>query len=983
MAAVHTIPAHVPFLEALAAELVRRPVDVLADTLVLLPSRRACLALRDELARAAGERTLLLPRLQPVGEIEPDELLIDPAAELALPASLPPLRRHLLLTRLVLAKDRGITHEQAVRLAGELMRFLDEVATENVPLAGLDGLVKGELDEHWQQTLEFLQLITQVWPEVVAEQGFIDPVERRNRLLAAWAARWRREPPHHPVIAAGITGSIPKVAELLGVVARLPQSCIVLPGLDCDGEEDDWGHVGADHPQHCLKRLLERIGIERAAVECWPHRGVPGSSPERAHLLAEVMRPAATSDGWQRLAQPPSKALQGLEIVTAPDLASEAVQLALRVRAALETPGKRVALVTSDRNLARRVAVELQRWDVRADDSAGIPLDQSPPGSFLLLTAHCIVGDGDPIHLLATLKHPLASGGTNQGEFRRKVRALERALLRGPRRAGGLKGLVTSLRAWPNDRTWRAPVAADDLADWLDELLRRAELLCALLAHPRAKLAEMLEAHLAFAEWLASDEEGSPSELWAKAAGIGPHRFVSELREAAGTLGEVPTDAYPALLAVMMGRQTVRPQAPAHPRVSILGQLESRLQQVDLVLIAGLNEGVWPRYAESGPWLSRPMRGEFGLPPAELQVGIAAHDLFMAACAPEVVFSRARKDEGGAPPIPSRWLARLDAVLRSTGALPIVQPRQPWQDWAMALDQPEGRPEPCKRPEPRPPRRARPRDLTVTEVEMLVRDPYAVYAKKVLDLRPLEGIDADPGLPERGQIIHDVLEQFVNLHADSRDPVAALRELGRRHFKDKGYDQASEVFTLWWPRFEAVAIWFCGQHRQRQGEIARLRTELEGSLSVAAGSGSYRIRTRADRVEVRRDGSLAILDYKTGTLPSGAEVRAGLRPQLVLEALIAAGGGFPGIPAIVPAELLYWGLKGSENAPGEVRDPLGKASVGELIIRAREWLHQLMAHFADPSTAYIPVPRPEIAPVHGDYEPLARVPGGARPGGGP
>ena len=232
----------------------------------------------------------------------------------------------------------------------------------------------------------------------------------------------------------------------------------------------------------------------------------------------------------------------------------------------------------------------------------------------------------------------------------------------------------------------------------------------------------------------------------------------------------------------------------------------------------------------------------------------------------------------------------------------------------MALDQPEGRPEPCKRPEPRPPRKARPRDLTVTEVEMLVRDPYAVYAKKVLDLRPLEGIDADPGLPERGQIIHDVLEQFVNLPPSGRDPVAALRELGRQHFAR--HAQAPEVMALWWPRFEAVAIWFCAQHRQRQEEIARLGTELEGSLSVDASSGSYRIRTRADRVEVRRDGSLAILDYKTGTLPSGAEVRAGLRPQLVLEALIAAGGGFPGIPAIVPAELLYWGLKGSEDNPG-------------------------------------------------------------------
>jgi ATP-dependent helicase/nuclease subunit B len=259
----------------------------------------------------------------------------------------------------------------------------------------------------------------------------------------------------------------------------------------------------------------------------------------------------------------------------------------------------------------------------------------------------------------------------------------------------------------------------------------------------------------------------------------------------------------------------------------------------------------------------------------------------------------------------------------------------------------------------------------VTDVEKLVRDPYSIYAKRVLGLRPLEAIDADPGLPERGQIIHDVLEEFVRLPPSGRDPVAALRELGRQHFAR--HAQAPEVMALWWPRFEAVAIWFCAQHRQRQEEIARLGTELEGSLSVDAGSGSYRIRTRADRVEVRRDGSLAILDYKTGALPSGAEVRSGLRPQLVLEALIAAGGGFPGIPAIVPAELLYWGLKGSEDAPGEVRDPLGKASVGELIIRAREWLHRLMAHFADPSTAYIPVPRPEIAPVQSDYEHLART----------
>jgi ATP-dependent helicase/nuclease subunit B len=127
---------------------------------------------------------------------------------------------------------------------------------------------------------------------------------------------------------------------------------------------------------------------------------------------------------------------------------------------------------------------------------------------------------------------------------------------------------------------------------------------------------------------------------------------VTELREAADALGDAPASAYPALLAVLMARETVRPRAPAHPRVSILGQLESRLHAADPRPDRRAERGVWPRYAESGPWLSRPMRAEFGLPPAELRVGIAAHDLFTAACAREVVLSARARTRPGRPPCP-------------------------------------------------------------------------------------------------------------------------------------------------------------------------------------------------------------------------------------------------------------------------------------------------------------------------------------------
>lgn len=980
MPQVFTIPAHVPFLDALAAELLRREPEDLADTLVLLPSRRACLALRDALARRAGDRVLLLPRMQPVGEIEADELLLDPETEAELLPALAPLRRHLLLTRLVLAREEGaVTHEQAIRLAAELTRFLDEVATESTPLEKLDGLVQGELAEHWRQTLDFLKLLAQVWPEVVAEQGRIDPAERRNRLLAAWAARWTRQPPETPVIAAGVTGSIPKVAELLAVVARLPRGCLVLPALDQTIEDAGWAEVGPNHPQYCLKRLLEKVDIGRDAVRPWPAEAVAaeaGGPPERARLLAEAMRPAAASDGRHGVAPPSPEALTGLEIATAPDLAGEALQLALRIRDALETPGRRVALVTSDRNLARRVAVELARWGVRADDSAGVPLDQSPPGSFLLLTTHCVVGDGQPVPLLSALKHPLASGGTPQGEFRRKVRALERALLRGPRR-GGIAALVEDLRAWPEDVTWHAPVTSTELADWLDRLHEASRPFRALVALGEdVPLAALLEAHLAFAEALAADEDGSPAELWAREAGTAAHRFVAELREAAAVLGLVPASAYPALLAVLMARETVRPRAPAHPRVAILGQLESRLSGADLVLVGGLNEGVWPRRAESGPWLSRPMRAEFGLPPAELQVGIAAHDLLMAASAREVVLSRARKDEGGTPTVPSRWMARLEAMLAAAGMMDAVRPDRPWAAWAEALDTPAGPPAPCARPRPSPPLHARPRELWATDVENLMRDPYAVYARRILGLRPLDGLDADPGLPERGQVIHAALEAFVS-HPDCDacdDPLALLRRLGEEHFAR--HARAPQVRALWWPRFLGVAEWFVARHLQRRGAVAVLKAEVRGTFDLdLPGGGKFRLRARADRVEVRHDGGLAIIDYKTGTVPSATEVRSGVRPQLLVEAMIAQAGGFDGVPAGRPAEVLYWGLKGGEAAAaGLERNPATAThTLPDILTGAREGLAKLLAHFDDPASAYVAVPRPEIAPTYNAYEHLARV----------
>ena len=964
MSRVHTIDADRPFLPALVDGLVARFGARLADTLLLLPSRRACLAAREAFIRAAGGRTLLLPRMVPVGEPDEGELALDPRSELTLPPAIAPIRRRLLLTRLVHAREPGMPHEQAVRLAAELARFLDELDNEEVALERLDGLVPAELAAHWQESLVFLQLLRDGWPAILAGERRLDPARRRRLLLDALAGAWRHRPPPGPVVAAGVSGTIPAVARLLGVVAGLPDGAVVLHALDRGLDEASWGQLGPSHPQFALKALLERLGTERAAVTPW----MAPTEAEAPRMLfwSEVLRPAATTEAWRRAPVDLLAGAAGIELDEAPDPAGEAVRIALRLRRALETPGKRAALVTTNRGLGRRVAAELLRWDVRVDDSAGVPLDQSPPGSFLLLTAQLADPQATPVQILAALKHPFAAGGGERAEFRRRVRQVERAVLRGIRPAGGLAGVAAALR--------HKDEADAALCDWLDGVVAILQPLTQLLGGERAGLGGLLAAHLALAEKLAADAEGSPAELWAREAGRCARTFVTELAAGDDVAGSVPTAAYVAVLAMLMAAQTVRPEAAGHPRLAILGQLEARLVEADLVILGDLNEGSWPPPVDSGPWLNRAMRRQLEMPPAEQAIGIAAHDLLAVAGVPELVLSRAVKDAGGAPTVPSRWLVRLQALLAAAGRKDTVAPDPAVADWARRLDLPAGPAHPIGRPRPCPPAAARPRELWATDIERLIRDPYAVYARLVLKLRRLDPLDADAGGAERGQIIHRVLQEFVSRNHDRLpdDPRAELLALGVAHFAR--FDTSPQVWSVWWPRFERIAAWFAEVERQRRTEVVRIVSEVSGSLVLAAPGGPFLIKARADRIEVRRDGGLAVLDYKTGPVPRGGDVCDGLSPQLPIEALIAERGGFERVAGAPAALLRFLQLKGSEPLAGEEHDPVGdKRDLREVIAEAAVGLARLIAHFDDPTTPYLPIPRPEIAPTFSEYEHLARV----------
>ncbi|HYL32665.1 MAG TPA: double-strand break repair protein AddB [Stellaceae bacterium] len=972
MGAVFTIDAGVSFLDALAAGLMARTSGeplALARMTVLLPTRRAARSLAEAFLRQGDGRPLLLPRLVPVGDVDAEELAIladentgDDAMDL--PPAVPDLVRRLMLTRLVLGWGQARTGAgpasaaQAAPLAAELARFLDEVSAEGCSLANLDRLVPAEHAAHWQQVVKFLAIVSDHWPKVLTEIGCLDAADRRNRVLERQAEAWRQRPPADPVIAAGITGGVPTVAALVATVARLPTGIVVLPGLDREADTVEWDAIAVDpaHPQYLMAHLLARLELLPAQVAVWPTGS--GANRARVALVRAALAPAARSHRWATLGTLPAMAIEGVTRVDCPGPQEEATTVALLMRRQLERPRATAALVTPDRDLARRVAAELRRWDIDVDDSAGTPLAKTPPGVFLRLLLACVAEEFAPLPLLALLKHPLAACGLAPVEFRELARRLEFAVLRGTRPGPGIDGLSAAI----GDRA---------LAEYVRRVGRALAPLIEAFAADTIELSSLAEAHIRAAEAVAaSDGEGGDRRLWREEAGEAAAVWFSEWLGAARDFPKVAGAEYPALFESLIAAPVVRPAYGRHPRLFIWGLLEARLQQADLVILGGLNEGVWPARTDSDPWLSRPMRRDFGLPPPELRVGRAAHDFVQCLGAREVVLTRAARVEGN-PTVPSRWLLRLETALRAAGLGGKLDDGAPLA-WQARLDDP-GRARRVDPPEPRPPLEARPRRLSVTEIETWLRDPYAIYARRVLGLEALDPIDADPGAADRGLFIHAALHQFLQEfpHALPDDAEARLIEIGRNCFGETL--QRPNVRAFWWPRFERIAAWVIEAERERRALIAQSFGEIGGSLTLPAAYGPFTLSGKADRIDQLTNGGLAILDYKTGALPKKGEVESGYAPQLALEAMIAAAGGFAGIPPAQVAALIHWKLSGGDPPGVERVDAEGAAATAALVAAARRGLERLIAAFDDPATPYRAWPQPDKGPRYSDYTHLARV----------
>jgi ATP-dependent helicase/nuclease subunit B len=1067
---IFNIESHLPFLDSLAESLLRQYGEnplVFSNISIFLPSRRACKELAEAFLRVSGGKPMLLPKIQPLGDLDDEEIVFkNVASNSEIPNIISSTRQRLILTQLiekwqsVQNSTEKITTPQAAHLAIELAAFLGEVQKQQLSFSEIEKIVPDDLSKHWQTTLNFLSILIEKWPEILADNQAVDIHTHRNLSLKLQAEYWQENPSKYPVIAAGSTGSIPATAELLKVICSMQNGQVILSGLDNYMDDKAWEKISPTHPQYGLKTLLEHIGVGRGDVKrhaefisashltskeilkqvqddevreeslnCATHNGI-----DRNRLLSQIMLPAEVTHQWNKIKSRHAEfisashlaskeilkqvqddeisrssfiisanQLAGIEVINAANLQEEATVIALKMKQILQTKTKTAALITNRRDLAKRVSAILQRWDVQIDDSAGCALQETPQAVFLRLLAQMVADKAtSPISLLNCLKNPYANCGLGAREFRDNVRKLEISSLRGVRGNDGFASLYKNIR--PSEKEFLSASfpelsttilgesheialefdlsnSGDDiphrssldkkLINWLKNIEDIIKPMLELMSFKQVPFDDMLKKHIAVAQNMAeNDTQSGIARLWSSASGECLKEFLDELLISAKGFKNIDPSDYVGLLDALLAGQTYRPPYGSHPRLFILSPIEARMLRFDLVILGELNEGSWPMSGKSDPWMSRPMRSSFGLPLPEKKIGQSAHDFVQLLASPNVVITRCEKLDG-TQTIPSRWLLRLDAILNILGQQDAIKPKEQWQKWAKMLNKPEYV-KAIQPPAPNPPVESRPKNLSVTSIEKLMRDPYWIYANKILHLKKLDDIDKEPAAAEFGNFIHDTLEVFVKEY-DSIEPENRynyLLEAGRQILQKENLKPA--VISFWWPRFERIALWIIQNEEERRKNGITVLSEIKGKYIINCKDGIFTLEARADRFEIDKQGNIAIIDYKTGTPPASLDVRLGLSPQMTLEGIIANNNGFEKQGRVVALE--YWKLSGGQTDAKIQNAGYKKADeIKQLIEDAQDGVSQLVDIMFFKQTPMLSCPNPDKAIAYNDYEHLERL----------
>ncbi|GAA3858643.1 double-strand break repair protein AddB [Celeribacter arenosi] len=906
----------------------------------------------------------LKPRIRLLSRLPDDPVFHD----LELPQA--PLRQKLDMARLVeafLAREAGFAPKSGIfDLADSLVSVVGELHEAGAGSEALEGITIPNASRHWQESLQFLGI---AFPFLDRETGGVTAEARLREAVERLADDWVLSGRDDPVLVVGSTGSRPTTALLMEAVARLPQGAVIFPGADPHVTPRVWatlretGHE--EHPQKRLVSLAETLGLGRTDVMPWSD-GAPFDDV-RNRLVSLAMRPAPVTDDWMR--EGPKFAGVGAiaattTLIEAPDIQTEATAAALVLREGVEA-GLRSVLVTPDRDLARRVTAELDRWRIVPDDSAGVPLNQTAPGRLL---RHVVGLLGQRItteELLVLLKHPLTATGASSAGFERGFHLLwSREMEVHLRRRSRAYPTIEDMRAWAMSEK-RDPAQAEQRQVWVEWV---GQILPLFVEAPQVAIGAHLDRVLDIAGALVRGPMGeSDAELWAQ----GPGRAVRHLVETLAATSEagdvMSVQAFGDLFRALISRETVRDPSPTHPGVMIWGTLEARFLDADRVVLGGLNETVWPEAPASDPWFSRDMRRQAGLSSPDQKTGLSAHDFQQAIGAREVVLIRARRN-AETETVPSRWVSRLTNLMEGMSGegketLREMRARgERWIERAKMIETPEVRVAPAHRPSPRPPVDARPRQLSVTRLETLIRDPYEIYATRVLKLNKLDPLTRSADARDRGTALHTIMERYLSEDREETVEESRARLLAVAEAVLAEVDEHPATARLWLGRLRRITAGLVDAERARKAKGDIVALEAKGAMHVP--EVDFSITGTVDRVDRHKSGGLIIYDYKSGTPPTAKQVGK-YAIQLDVEAMMAVAGKIDGVAPESVVELTYIGLNSALK--------LFERAVSDVDIETmRKRLIRLIATYDDPATGYTSRRAMQSLGYVTDFEHLAR-----------
>lgn len=948
---IYNVNAHLSFVDVIASKFLNEyqdKPDKLSELVFLLPNRRACQSLTSAFVRQKGKIPTILPRIVPIADVEEDEVFLSGSTEVL--SSLSPviskMERTLLLTCLIMQKPaeygvKQISLAQSYSLAENLSELIDLAYNENLDFSQIKNIVPTEFAEHWQETLKLLDVIIQYWPQILQERGVVDSIDRRNKLLQAEINLWKKELKDQKIIIAGTTAAFPILKELVKTVINMPNGEVYLYGVDKYLEDSTWNKIDENHPQYEIKELLDYLQINRNLISDINNQKIT----PREQFVSEIMRPAETSSLWRQLLINPisDDALKNIHFVNCDDIRQEAQAIALIIRHNLEVPEKTTALVTSDRNLSRRVIAELKKWEIIADDSAGQPLSLTPIGIYLRLIINVLIENFSQKSILTLLKHPFTSCSMERSEYKKLIYNIE--------------------------VLWRKEISlSEEQQKFLDSFYSTFKSLIDLYQTPKISLKSIFIEHIKVAETLANTPNKSGEKIiWRKEAGKIAGKFVSEFLANCEIMNNISPNDYLPFLEKMLIEQNVRTNYGMHPRVKILGPIEARLAHYDTIIIGEVNEGTWPKIPNADLWMSRPMKKQFGFPLPERSIGVMASDFAHLLHSPEVFLTRADRIDG-TPTNKSRWWLRFETVLSANYNenkecyAHLYDTR--YSFWAKNLEratQIKKITPPC----PTPDVSMRPRKLSASNFEKLMRDPYTIFAKYILKLYPLEELDKNLESRDFGNLFHKIIEDFNNKHKEGYPENAKdeILKLGENLFFAKKI--SPEIRAFWWSKFVKMVDWIVKTETTYRQDIKIIHNEIEGNIKFIAPAGEFMITAKADRVDETIDGKVNIIDYKTGNTRSKSEIITGMAPQLSIEGLIAQNGGFSDVKGMPIKSLRNWKLGTKEVLLNEQESQKSMEVI-------KERIQSLISLFDFKSTAYLAKPNPSEAPEYSDYDHLSR-----------